>query len=466
MAIEATGGQLARTPRRPGSTPVVFAVVAVMLAGLVGVALAANPPAGVALVAILLFAPLAMRDLRTAIALWLPLIFLGAVPAMNAAGKAAGLLLAVAWLGAIADPRRAAAASALVQRHRRLLELLALMLVWLSLSLLWAASPARVLADLWHWFAIALLWFVLATTLDTPRAVRLAAGLFVAGALMSVAFGVTTGNLTASGAAAERLEGAAGDPNFLAASLVASIVLAAALCGTVTSALARGALAVAIPLLAVGLVLSQSRGGVLTALCTIVISLVVFRGRRGRVVAFALPVLAMAAVMFAANPDAVERITGLDGSGSGRTSLWTVAWRVAADQPITGAGLNNFVEVAGGYVREPGALERVRLIAESPHFVHNLYLHVFAETGVIGLLLYVAFAIGALAAAFRAARRFEALGDGGMQTLARAVGVAGISMLISSVFLSSQVDQRLWVLFALGPALLAAAHGQLARRSA
>jgi O-antigen ligase len=343
----------------------------------------------------------------------------------------------------------------IVARHRRLLEVLVLLLVWLSVSILWAEAPGHVLADLWHWFALALLWLVLATMLDTPRALRLAAGAFVTGALLSVLFGVLTGGLGPG--AATRLEGAAGDANFLAASLVAAMVLAAALAGTTPSPLARWAGLTAIPLLAAGLVTSQSRGGTLAAICTVVVALVVFRGRRTHVAAFALLMIAIAGMWFALSPTAWERVTALDDDGSGRSSLWTVAWRVVEDHPFEGVGLNNFIVVAGDYVREPGALSRVRLIAEDPHFVHNLYLQVLAENGIVGLILYSLFIVGCLRAALLAAQRFAARGDPAMETLARAVLVAAISMLISAFFLSSMVDKRMWVLFALGPALLAVA---------
>jgi putative inorganic carbon (HCO3(-)) transporter len=160
---------------------------------------------------------------------------------------------------------------------------------------------------------------------------------------------------------------------------------------------------------------------------------------------------------FAATPAAWERISTIDAGGSGRSSLWTVGWRVASDHPLTGVGLDNFVVVAGDYVREPGALTRVGRIAEDPQYVHNLYLHVLAENGVVGLALYVMFVAGCLRAAWVAASRFAARGDPAMEALARAVFVGACGMLISAFFLSSMIDQRMWVLFAFGPALLAAA---------
>jgi hypothetical protein len=65
--------------------------------------------------------------------------------------------------------------------------------------------------------------------------------------------------------------------------------------------------------------------------------------------------------------------------------------------------------------------------------------------------------IGCLLAVFRAARRFDELNERGLAGLARAVLVGTIGMLAASFFLSDGSDPRLWVLLALGPALLALA---------
>ena len=446
----------------PPTAPVLAATA--IFPALVGVALAVDLALGLALVAVICYLGISLLSLRAAIVLWLPLIFLGALPALNLAAEAAGLLLALLWLGQLGNRGRAAAAAtaavataAVVDRHRRLLEVLVLLLVWLALSALWAASSANVLGDLWHWAALALLWLVLATTLDSPRWLRLAAAAFVAGAILSLAIGVAAGSLT-DPETEGRLEGAAGDPNFLAASLVPAIVLAGALVGGVRDALLRGAVVIAIPVLAAGLVMSQSRGGALAAAGTLLLALVAFKGKRRHVAGFALLAVGVAVAAFAATPAAWERITTLDPGGSGRSSLWTVAWRVTSDKPLAGVGLDNFVVVARDYVREPGALTRVERIAEDPQYVHNLYLHVLAESGIVGLALYLAFVVGCLRAAWVAADRFAARGDPSMETLARAVFVGAGSMLISAFFLSSMVDQRMWVLVALGPALLAVAN--------
>ena len=127
--------------------------------------------------------------------------------------------------------------------------------------------------------------------------------------------------------------------------------------------------------------------------------------------------------------------------------------RVGEAHPIAGAGLNNFETVSAQYVRRPGALKTLDLIVDRPHVAHNLYLEAYADTGIIGLLLFVGFIGACLYAAWSAGRRFDRLGDRQLETLASAVLVGGIGFLSAAMFISAGVDKRLWVLLALGPAL-------------
>jgi O-antigen ligase len=154
---------------------------------------------------------------------------------------------------------------------------------------------------------------------------------------------------------------------------------------------------------------------------------------------------------FSVNPNAWERVSEFDSSGSGRTALWTVAWRITEDQPVIGAGLDNFVEEAPKYTREPGQLEVVHNIAEKPHVAHNVYLQFLAETGFVGAILFVGLLLACARAAWLAGRLFDQKQDRDMAALARGCLVAIIAFAAASFFLSDGNDVRFWLLLALGP---------------
>lgn len=444
-----------------------FLVGAMGVAGVVGVAVAYRVPFGLALLIGLVYVPIALYRLPVGLALFIPLVFLEALPAFNLAGKASGLLLAGAWIGAAVE-RRAELTRAFAPQ-RRLLILLAGLLLWLTLSLAWAESTGAVTADIWRWYAVVLLFLIVATTAATTRNVKLMAAAFVGGAVLSILIGFATGKFNDGSALASaananaRLEGALGDPNFLASGAIAAIVMAAALVFSTRAIVARWGLFVAIAVLTAGLLTSQSRGGFLAVLVVILATVVVVKRRRAVVYLFLLLLMSAAAVFFAATPSAWERITNINNGGSGRSDLWTVGWRMFEDEPVRGVGLNNYQELAKNYTREAGTLKYVSNIAEKPKVMHNTYLQLLAETGVIGLLLFLGVVYASLRAAHLAAKRFAAEGDFGMELFAQAVLLAAIGILTASFFISAGVDKRLWIVLALGPALLAVATGRAQR---
>src|SRR3954447_11266498 len=438
----------------PESSTTAIAAGALGAAALVGGLLTLSVPAGIAALIGVCYAPLVMINLRMGLALWVPLTFLEGLPLFNAGGKAAGLLIALAWIGM--GRTLAPRLGRLIAEHRATVALLAAYLVWITLSLAWASSPGSVAADLWHWYAVALIFVIVATVAREPRTVRLLMQMFIVGAVLSILAGELYGSGSADVnlAAAEsgRLYGAQGDPNVLAAGLLPAIVFAAALLVSTTSLAMRAWLITAAGVLALGVAASESRGGLVAAGVTLVAALVFFRRRRAWVLALVLVAVSLAGAWLASTPGAFERITTFQ-DGSGRTDIWRVAMRVGEDHPVLGAGLNNFQEVSARYVRQPGALKEIGLIVDRPHVAHNLYLETFAGVGVVGLIALMGFIVACLAAAWQAGWRFERQGDAELEALARAVLVGGIAFLAAATFISAGVDKRLWVLLALGPAL-------------
>ena len=111
---------------------------------------------------------------------------------------------------------------------------------------------------------------------------------------------------------------------------------------------------------------------------------------------------------------------------------------------------------------EPVNLPFARLIVDTPKVAHNTYLGVFADLGVVGLILFAAVVLGGLVAdVARDGCRSREPASTDLELLSRAVLVALVAMLTAFVFLSGHYEKQFWLLLGLGVAL----YG-LARRRA
>jgi O-antigen ligase len=418
------------------------AVASVAAAVLIGALLALKPVAGAALIGALLFAYVVMVDVSLGVALWIPALFVrpGVVTSLM------GLGIAAAWLGSLVRLRPPL--RQLLPGQRILVGSVALFLMWLALSVLWARDPHVGWDVLRTWMTACAAMIVVASTITTPGRVRLVLAAFVLGAVVSVGIGV------AQHQAAGRFGGAEGNPNDLAAQLLPVIVLSLALIADRRRGFERALLGGAAAVLTIGLVATQSRGGALAAVAVVLAAIILYRRQLRRVLLALALVATVAGIWFAASPSAFHRVTSFGSGGTGRTTLWEVAWRIAADHAPVGVGLDNFRVVSQDYVRRPGMLRYVSQI-ESPHVVHDTYLQLLAETGVPGLGLFLTAVIAALAAAHRAARQFARAGRHDLAGLARAVLLATVGILAAQLFQSNGYDMFLWILLGLGPALLA-----------
>ena len=129
--------------------------------------------------------------------------------------------------------------------------------------------------------------------------------------------------------------------------------------------------------------------------------------------------------------------------------------RIWKDHPITGVGLENYRIYAPRYAGGPGELTFVNFIAERPHVVHNVYLQMMVEVGLVGLGLFLTIIVSSLAAAMRAARRFERQGGlRGRGAEPRRVRGGCWRRLDRLVLHLERIGFQIWVLLAFGPMLL------------
>ena len=448
----------------PAQRPIFGSNVPIIAAGLgcavvVGVAGAVKLGFGVAALLGVLFVPIVMLNVPLGVLAWIPAIFMARVPAFSFGPTLLAIMVATAWL--LALPATRGHVGEVLRRHRVLFGVMGLLLVWTTASIFWSFDREAALLDFGWWFAAAATFLIVSTTLSTRRFVIWACAAFVVGATASVLAGFIPGDVAVRGDINEdeaaRLAGSLGDPNFLAAGVVPAIALASGLIATIRSSGLRWALLAALVVLVGGLIATGSRGGIVAAGVMVIAAICLERGRRLQLGALLVALVAAVGLIAIYNSSSsIDRLREFE-TGNGRVDLWSLAIRMSEDNLVTGVGINNYRPESARYLQEPGFVQEPYLILSSPHVAHNTYLQQLAETGIVGIGLLLAFAGAALAATRRASQMFLTRGDRGMAALARAVLVAQIGMLTTSIFMSNGYDQRIWVLLAFGVALVAVA---------
>ena len=235
----ATVGALAGPTRRPiFESPLPIALSALAAALLVGALLTQDVQLGIAMLAGVLYLPLALLNLPLAIALWVPLVYFEQWPPARFIPWGVGILLGLAWLGTLGGPRTLAAT--VIRRHRGVLALLAVFLCWITVSLAWASDPAFGARELWVWLWPAAVFLVVSTSLATRRHLSVVCAAFVGSAVVSVAIALPAlSDQAVPVGEAARLGGNFQNPNNLASGLLSGAILAA-VCSRSTAGRGRG----------------------------------------------------------------------------------------------------------------------------------------------------------------------------------------------------------------------------------
>lgn len=436
-----------------------------VLAATVGLMAGSNPQLAIAASFAIAFVILVIGDLIWGLALFTFVAFLEIVPFGGPAlsfSKLLGLLLLVSWLAVMTTQRPLTIDAAVVKPA---CVLLVALLGWVALSATWAEDPSATIVLLSRLALNAMLFVIVLTSIrERSTEIRLLAA-FAAGASFAALYGlVTPGRFEAEYG---RVESAALDPNELAA------VLVPAVCVCLFVALGmRKRPGVRLGALAIGLMcgatigLTVSRGGLIALFFAMLVAIVVGGRWRGRVVLVAATLAASMFIYYAgfagqAERDHLRSTTQGDARyKEGRSTIWDVAWRMTVQNPVRGVGGGNFQVSSPHYVLEAGSAPRSELIIDAPPVVHNTYLEFAVELGAIGLVLYlslVGFALGALAKAIQVFRR---IADPEMELLARGLFAGLCGLLAADFFISDQFGKALWLLLALGSAMLVVARRQ------
>ena len=249
--------------------------------------------------------------------------------------------------------------------------------------------------------------------------------------------------------------GSVGSPNYTSAYF--GILMTLAVCVWQSEALRRwrGLAMLVFILAAVALACTYSRGGWIAVVLSLAI-LGVSRWKQGglsrKTAATCIAGLVLAAAfLFVPNPISARALGDDEGSAHSRIPLMHLAFRVIEANPVIGVGANNFGTVMNDYAGSEFRHEWI-------YTVHNQFLLVCAETGVIGLMAYLWIMLNVIRRGWRLWR----VGDELFSPLALGMlaALCGLmSHMFVDIFSGRAVVQMVW-LFA---ALLTAMEAILAR---
>ncbi len=448
---------------RPWAVVGAHAVI-VTVAVLAGAFFAYQPLWAVGAVAGASFVVIAFRRLVWGVALWIPSFLVAGDTRGKALLMAGFVVCGLVWM-TDALARRCEVLARLSQFRLLVFAVLALA-VWLAVSLAWARDSAAALDELWRWVLAFEVLLMLMTGLTGVGDILVILAAWVVGAVVAASSALLTFQVrdvalvNASDTLSDRLAGSAGDPNFLASRLVAGMILALGLLRVLRSPWARGFLLLALPLLGAATAGTGSRGGLLAIGLAGAVALILFRREARLLLLPALGILASTGLWFQLFPRFWARVLVLDDGGSGRSDLWRAAARLAVNSPVAGVGLGNFPNREAALALDIGPVLDARALAEDRRVVHNTYLQLWAETGIVGLILFLAI-LGACVWCFlRAATLYDRMCESRLAELSRVVVVALASFVGAATFISMGRAYEFWTLFALGPVLLAVARAR------
>jgi putative inorganic carbon (HCO3(-)) transporter len=280
-------------------------------------------------------------------------------------------------------------------------------------SLLYARDSDAVLYSLSNYVKDALIALVIVALLKRPQQLRQLMYTFLFIGVFISSFSVhqfLTGNFHGDyGGFAEaelmnivgetndfRLSGPVGDPNFFAQVMVVVVLIGVERFMHDRNVLVKMLAAACVVLSAFTVVFTYSRGATLALALTLILFFLIYKLKPAQLIAVIL--LGMAVFLFAP-PTYFERLFSVrdilpsagggvdltsDRAIQGRASESLTAWTMFAQHPFTGVGLNNYTALYQEYAKSLGLAPSAR-----PRAPHNLYLEVAAETGVIGLVIFL-----------------------------------------------------------------------------
>lgn len=257
-----------------------------------------------------------------------------------------------------------------------------------------------------------------------------------------------------------RLSGPVGDPNFFAQVMVVLVLIGVERFLHDKNLLAKILAAACAIMSAFTVIFTFSRGSTLALALSLIIFFFIYRLKPLQLIV--ILVLGIIVLLFAP-PTFVERIFSIrdilpssngqidltsDRAIQGRASESLTAWSMLMEHPFTGVGLNNFTTLYQEYAKSLGLAPSAQ--ARSPH---NLYLEVAAETGVIGLIVFLLMVGLAFRGIIIARKAFQEAGMDDYANMVTGFGIGFGGYMLGALFAHAAYPRYFYLLLGIAYAL-------------
>lgn len=258
--------------------------------------------------------------------------------------------------------------------------------------------------------------------------------------------------ISAGGVAGERFPGVIFDSNYYALYCVTLMPALIAVALTVRQRIVQVVIYVIIGIGASAFFFAQSRAGLISAL---VVSLLYTIQSKSKAIKRLMLLVMVIFIIASAIPvqymshwfEAVEYETYSTGTGAARLEAWMAGVKMFMEHPLSGVGLGKFEDNASSYAI--GITQR-RI---NEMYAHNSYIEIAAETGIGGLVLFVALMFCMAANLKKAVRNFTICGAKHAYNVAYGLYLGSIGYLVGQFFVSAQYRKYLWLMIGLSAAV-------------
>lgn len=308
-------------------------------------------------------------------------------------------------------------------------------------SLIRASDLGRSYQSLDMYIKVVVFYFVLINLIDTSQMLKVILWVITISAFFIALYGlIQFVSAPPVVGVLNRIASTKGDANNLALTLVSAIPFSIALFKIEKNIISKAILGLSTAIILFTVPLTFSRGGLLALI--VVLFLLVSRIQKKRYAIFILLLFVGLSVLIL--PTAVwERasmtsLSSMDASIQMRTRLLRGGLAMFLDHPIFGVGIGNFIVHSYHY---SGVLP--------PSYAHNMFLHVAAELGILGLFFFAAL----LWITWRMLRQVQKATSGETQPFlffaSQGIEISLIGFCVATFFLSQQFNKMLWILIAL-----------------